>query len=369
MKLAFVINSLGPGGAERVLANMANFWAGKGWDITLITFDDGSVRPFYALSPSVTHLPLGISGKSTSGLEKIINNFRRVCILKEKLRSCRPDVVVSFLVKTNVITLLSSLGLKVPIIVSERNYPYEEDVGPAWQWLRKKLYKKASRIVFQTQECRSFYPKGLQNKSAIIPNPVIVPKMNDKRKNGKRSDGKTMMAMGRLTPQKGFDLLLKAFASISNKHSEWSLVIWGEGKSRYDLEALRDQLGLEKKVTFPGSTPEAYQRMRLSDLFVLPSRYEGFPNVLVEAMACGLPVVSFDCPSGPRDIIRDGVDGMLVPKENVEALAQALDRMMAEETTRNRMAVNALEVNQRFSLEHIMEQWETLLLKLDTNYC
>jgi glycosyltransferase involved in cell wall biosynthesis len=170
-----------------------------------------------------------------------------------------------------------------------------------------------------------------------------------------------VVALGRLCKEKGFDLLLGAFARVAAKHPDWSLVVWGEGPLRLSLERIRDEVGLEGRAFFPGLTRQPFENMQQSDLFILSSRREGFPNALCEAMACGLPVISFDCASGPREIITDGVDGLLVPAEDEEALAVAIDRLLSNEEERKRLAANAQRVVERFSLPLVIGMWEALI--------
>ena len=170
------------------------------------------------------------------------------------------------------------------------------------------------------------------------------------------------MAMGRLAQEKGFDLLLDAFALVAGRHPDWTLEIVGEGPLRSHLESYTQKLDLGGRVLMPGFTRQPFDAMRRADLFALSSRCEGFPNVLLEAMACGVAAVSFDCPSGPRHIIRDGVDGTLVPSGDTHALAQSLDRLMGNEAERRRLAARAPEVAVRFGAAKIMSIWEDLVL-------
>src|SRR2546423_7411804 len=160
--------------------------------------------------------------------------------------------------------------------------------------------------------------------------------------------------MGRFTQEKGFASLIRAFGVVACKHPEWTLEIWGDGPVREELVEVTRQHGLHDRVILPGYTSSPHERMRNADLFVLSSRTEGFPNVLCEALACGLPVVSFDCPCGPREIVRHGVDGVLVPNGDIDALAVALGEMMGDHQRRSSFASSAPEILERFGTQSVM---------------
>ncbi|HKP12627.1 MAG TPA: glycosyltransferase, partial [Blastocatellia bacterium] len=197
----------------------------------------------------------------------------------------------------------------------------------------------------------------------VIPNPVLQPALPN-HDNGARDPkaGHILIGMGRLVEDKGFPLLLSAFSKVACNHPSWSLQIWGEGPQRQILEQLTRDWDLGGRVWLPGFTRRPFEALRRADLFALSSIIEGFPNALCEAMACGLPVVSFDCSSGIREIVRDGVDGMLVRAADPTALAASLDRLMADEGERRRLADRAVEVTERFGLDKTMARWEQLLL-------
>jgi glycosyltransferase involved in cell wall biosynthesis len=367
MRITLVISSLSTGGAERVLSSMANYWVTKGWCVTLLTMDDGRGHLAYDLHPAVRHYPLSVARTSSNPIQGIINNLVRIWVLRGAIKASTPQAVISFIDMTNVITLLSAFGLNIPVIVSERTDSAHHSIGKVWDILRKICYPYSSCLVTQTQKTLTYFSTAVRRRARVIPNPVALHpygKGEIRAKEDIRGGVKTVMGMGRLSEEKGFDLLLRAFDRISAQHPTWYLVIWGEGHLRTSLERLRDKVELRERVHFPGRTKCPFEKMYQADLFVMSSHYEGFPNVLCEAMACGLPVVSFDCPSGPREIIRDEVDGILVPNGDVDALAAAMDRLMSSEKERKHLSFRAVEICERFSREKVMGMWEELLAEL-----
>jgi glycosyltransferase involved in cell wall biosynthesis len=357
-RVTFVIASLTSGGAERVMSIMANHWAEAGWPITLITISDGR-EDFFPLHPAVQRISLGVAGTSGNPVAAVRNNASRLLALRRAIRDSRPDTVISFLDTTNVLTLLATRGLGAPVIVEEHTDPARKRLGSAWVFLRRALYPLAARVIVLSETARDYFPHRLHERIEIVPNPVVAPPIRPASL-GERSLP-TVVALGRMGPEKGFDLLLEAWARIAPRFPEWRLVIWGDGALRPELEAQRDALGISGSVEMPGRTSEPARELQAADLFVMSSRREGFPMALAEAMASGLPVISTDCPSGPRQLIRPGVDGLLVRPDDPEALAEGMAALMADADLRSRLAARAPEVLERFGVDRVMSRWEHLL--------
>jgi GalNAc-alpha-(1->4)-GalNAc-alpha-(1->3)-diNAcBac-PP-undecaprenol alpha-1,4-N-acetyl-D-galactosaminyltransferase len=362
-RLTFVIHKISAGGAERILTLLANELCDRGWSVTLLTLDSGIEPPFFELHPRIKHRPLSLMREQGSFWKAVKIHLLRPWLLRCAIRKSNPDAVISFIDLMNILTLVATVGLKTPVIISERGNPAFSMMGKLWVLLRKRFYKKASLLVVQTRAVLSYFPPSIQGKSRIIPNPVLVPDYTGPMERSGASPN-TLMAMGRLSSEKGFDLLLKSFVPLSEKYPEWVLEVWGEGGQREFLESLCAELGLRERVRFPGLTKKHYKTMSQSDIFVLSSRNEGFPNVLGEAMACGLPVVSFDCPSGPAEMIQDGVNGLLVPPENIQELTSALERLMVSEELRKKIGKQARKISQYYSLDKIVQAWEVLIGEL-----
>ncbi len=254
-------------------------------------------------------------------------------------------MVVSFIDRVNVLTLLATRGLEVPVVVSERTDPAAYAVGWMWERLRAFTYPSAAALVAQSAAALRYFPPAPARIDRVIPNAVVKAQAAAEPSRRARPPY-LVLGLGRLGPEKGFDRLLAAFAQAAPQFPEWELEIWGEGPERAALERQRGDLGLGTRVRFPGVTQDAPRLMRSADLFVLSSRFEGFPNVLGEAMSNGLPVISYDCPSGPREIVRHQIDGFLVPPEGgVDALFAALARLMGDPAERLRLAARAPEVS------------------------
>jgi GalNAc-alpha-(1->4)-GalNAc-alpha-(1->3)-diNAcBac-PP-undecaprenol alpha-1,4-N-acetyl-D-galactosaminyltransferase len=360
-RLTFVIYQISAGGAERILTLLANELCKKGWSVTLLTLDSGAEPVFFKLHSDIKHEPLSLMREQGGWWKAVKVHFLRPWVLRRAIRRSRPDAVIAFIDMTNILTLIATIGLKLPVIISERVNPAFSMMGIPCFLLRQWIYKWSACLVVQTRDVLSYFSSSIQKNSRIIPNPVVVSNYSDPDWRAETSS-QTLLATGRLGKQKGFDLLLKAFLPVSKKFPDWMLEIWGEGEQRENLKNLRDELGLAERVQFLGLTKEISKTMSRADIFVLSSRYEGFPNVLGEAMACGLPVVSFDCPYGPSEMIQDGVNGLLVSPENIQELSSALERLMSSVELQNSLGEQARKITQRYSLNQIVTLWEELIV-------
>lgn len=384
MRMTLVISTLRGGGAERVVSNMANYWAQKGWPVTVLTLSHGHEAPYYQLDPQVVHRDIGSYRNprrsipnagalramkeifdDSSPLERrmLIPELNMISELRQAIIDTRPECVISFINLTNIRVLLATQGLGLPVIVSERDDPYRDPIPEGATRLRRRLYPMAKYMVAQTAEAADYFADEVGDRRRAIPNPVLEPALPNPGNNaGDPKTGRILIGMGRLVEDKGFTLLLRAFSQVAGKHPSWLLQIWGEGPQRHTLEQFARDLNLSQRVELPGFTRRPFEALSRADLFAMSSLVEGFPNALCEAMACGLPVVSFNCSSGIREIIRNEVDGLIVRAADPSALAVALDRLMADEEERRRLAGKAIEITERFGLEKTMARWERLML-------
>lgn len=359
MNITLVISSLGSGGAERVIAGMACWWAERGVNVTVITFSKGD--DFYALPVNVNRVCLGMQRSSKSMLDAMIMSAKRLIFLRKAIYESRPDCVVSFVDKTNVMTLLACIGTSLRVVVSERTNPQYYQLPKVWSVLRDLTYSHADVLVVQTESLRSWAEARVPPCSVeVIPNALDKERimLMDSVSAISSSPGmRRIVAVGRMTYEKGHDLLIQACARVLPAHSEWRLELVGDGPLRGLLEQQAEQSGIGRQVHFHGQLKNPFSVVKSADLFVLPSRVEGFPNVLLEAMGLGVAVVSFDCASGPSELIAPQVSGLLVPTEDVDALAAAMQSLMVDPERRATIAAEACRIRERYSESEIMSEW------------
>jgi glycosyltransferase involved in cell wall biosynthesis len=283
------------------------------------------------------------------------------------MREIAPDVIVSFLPHVNVAAVLAASGLGIPVVVSERTYPPAMPLGRGLEILRRYAYPRAAHVIVQTQRSLGWLqdccPKA---RGHVIPNMVVYPlpaaELSQDPASVVHDARRVGLAVGRLSEEKGFDQLISAFGLLAQSYADWDLVILGEGPERERLEVQCGKLGLSDRIYFPGRVGNPGDWYARADLYVMSSSFEGFPNTLTEAMAHGLPAVSLDCETGPADIIRDGVDGYLVPlDQGAEGLSRAMATLMSDDARREKMGCAAISVRERFSPERVMAAWDQIL--------
>lgn len=361
-RVLFIISSLGGGGAERVISELAAFFVERGFAVTLATLEgEGADR--YALVSGIERIRINLMWESSGLLESLWSAARRFRMIRRMVKQSRADVVISFIDTTNVRVLLSLIGSGIPVIVCERTDPRYHPIGRTWDLLRRLSYPLASKVVVQTQAVANWGSAWLPARQLeIIPNAVrqfesceVADRPRD------MPEGPVVMGVGRLGWEKGFERLILAFSASGLQNEGWSLVILGEGRARPELTELIARQDLVGKVLLPGmqTHPEAW--LRNADIFVLSSRYEGFPNVLLEAMQCGVTCLSFNCDSGPGEIIRHGTDGWLVPANDVGGLGIALRELAKNEALRKALGQEASKTaTARFSRESVYGRWLSL---------
>ena len=349
-KLLFINTSLGQGGSERVMALLASGLAERGEDVTMLLVREGK-QSSYPVSGRLKTEQLHYGTKNK--LLILPKRFRQV---RRVIRREKPDAVVSFMWDINAFTLLACAGLPVRVIVSERANP-----GAAAsrrlirRFTERVLYRLADRVVLQTEYVRRFFPEAVQRKATVIPNPVSEA-MPEPLEGPRRRE---VVSAGRMTGQKNFPMLLRAFAAFRGTHPDWTLSLYGEGPERPALEKLCKELGLDGAVSMPGFSEQLSDRMRPAGIYASSSDFEGISNVMLEALAMGLPSVCTDCPVGGASLaIRDGENGLLVPVGDDKALAEALCRLADDRALAERLSREAPKIRDTFSLDRICALWK-----------
>lgn len=353
MKVTLFIGSLYGGGAERVTCNLASYLVQHGHQAEILSMSES--KETYELDDRVTTknlLPL-VERKG-----KAWNTIIRFPRLWKYLRKTQADAYVVMLPKTIIMLLMFRWMTKARVIAAERVDPAVYPLIIAK--LLKKYAKKADGFVFQTEDAKAWYGDSVKGiKTSVIPNAVNPAFIRPPYQGAKR---KLIAGAGRLNAQKNFSLLIRAFARISTDFPDFNLVIYGEGDKRGELEKLVEKQGLNDRISLPGNIQNIADEMEQNAMFVLSSDFEGMPNALMEAMALGLPCVSTDCPcGGPRFLIQNGENGVLVPVGDVEKMAEGMRRVLVDSQFRENIATKATEIQDWLAPDRIYGKWEELI--------
>lgn len=363
MHIAFIISSLTAGGAERVLTQLANHLAERDYRVSLITLAPPTAAPFYPLHNTINLIQLDLLMEVHSLPRRLCAILKRLWCIRKTIKQLNPDRIISFIDITNITTLIAAMGRSVPIIVSERIDPTHHSIPGFYKWLRLKFYPKAKAILVQTTASAAYFPQNIQPLIHIIPN-AVTPSAYTHTVHDNENHTFHFVGVGRLTPQKDHETLIRAFARVLTEYGDGAntptLTLYGEGYLRSRLKSLIQTLGLDHHITLPGTTVHLQEALAKADVFVFPSRYEGFPNALCEAMAAGLPVIASNC-SGNVDVVRDGIDGVLFPVGDVDTLASLMTDVMTNAEKRQMLSDNACTISDRFETSTLMNQWEILI--------
>lgn len=348
-KIDFYISSLSSGGAEHVLKNLAEYFVSKGFETSITSLEK---RPqFYDIDKSVK-----IYKVNNTECGKFMGAVKDFIFLNRRFRSEKNAVSVSFLSRCNLLLLISSIFCKNKLIVCDRNNPIKEH--SKFVFLGSCIiYMFADKIVVQTHKIKNLYPSFLQKKIAVIENPIDMQRLSAQIEDVQNKEEKVIISAGRLEKQKDFFTLIQAFGKSNAIVSGWRLKIFGKGVMKAELEQYINNLGLQEYVELCGTTPVLFREMKESQIFVLSSFYEGFPNVLCEAMYAGLPSIATDCVSGPSELIIDGENGFLVPIQDVESMKEKINFLISNKELRNTMGDKAHQSVHYLSLDQIADIW------------
>jgi glycosyltransferase involved in cell wall biosynthesis len=362
--ILFLIHSVSLGGAERVAANLANYWVGERFDVWVATVSSDE-KDFYKFDPRIKRVGLDLAKPSKGYVSAILNNIKILRSVRHLIKKISPDVTIALMTSANVYLALSSWNLSGKRIGSEHNHPTMRRIGSIWELLRRWTYCRLDCLVALTESSALWLRQNTNSRNVrVIGNPIAWPIPSHepviKPDSVLLSTRKYALAVGRLVEQKGFDLLITAFSRLTSQIPNWDLVIIGYGELQQSLQEQVSELKLENRIFIIGPVGNLGDWFMASDLYVLSSRFEGFGNTLAEAMSYGLPVISFDCETGPSDIIHHDLDGLLIPAGDIEKLAEGLKTLMNDEGLRDRLAAQAIETRKRLSVERVAHQWEAI---------
>lgn len=364
-KILLYCSSLVKGGTERVVVNLAEYLLKQGIQVVVVT--QYRREKEYALSEEISRI-LSEPAKEELPGGRIGNFLARYRKLRRIWKEQRPDCILSFIGKNNFMALLAALFTRIPVVVAVRGEPGSEYASGMMRLLSKTLFAAAAGVILQTEKAREFFPSYINKKAVILKNP-LNPAFVKPRFTGKRNG--QIAAVGRVDENKNHEMLIRAFAQVAEEFPDTVLTVYGEGECRKKLQELAIELELADRIGLPGAAEDIPDKIYESSVFVLCSNTEGMPNALLEAMCLGIPSISTDCPcGGPAELIENGVNGLLIPVGDINALAESLRILLQDEKKAEEIGKQAARLLEEYRPETVNEQWLTYLLsKVGGNSC
>lgn len=354
--IVFSIGSLTRGGAERVIVNLAEHFYAHGYKTYLVT--KFIAEDEYPISEGIERIVADITEAELTD-SRIRNFLARIRKLRAAWNACNPNLIVSFIGKNNFMTIVSAIGLGIPVVVSVRSAPKREYQGKMKWFLAKTLFPMANGVVLLTNQAKEEFSARIQKKAAIMPNPLHPNFMTEELPTVRKEE---IVVVGRLDTNKNQILLLEAFVQLASKYPEWACHLYGEGSSRTMLETYVKQQGVEQQVYFHGRSEDVANAIRMSSIYALTSKVEGMPNALMEAMALGLACIATDCPSGgTADLIRHGENGLLVPVDDVTEFRSKLEQLIQDEVLREALGRQGWSDMKSYYPGEVLGKWQDYL--------
>ena len=345
--ILFVCGSTNFGGAGKIVSYVSNLFEEKFGNVNIISFKENE-----SIEAGSFRKIINLGFKSHNKFERISAIIR----LRKLIKSLSPDIIYTFVSEQCVMTRIATLGLNVKFISAERGDPYS--LNFIWKTLTKWAYSSSDYCIFQTKEAQEFFSQKVRRKSIVIPNPFFT-KTKVQPYLGERK--KTIVSAGRFVPEKGFDLLIKAFKIIHDQYSDYRLIIYGKGNLLQNYQELANDLGISEFIEFPGYCNNFPEAIREDGIFVLSSLLEGIPNILLEAMSIGIPTVSSNCsPGGPKLLTNNGERGLLFKTGDVDDMTKCILTLIENSGLYEKLRIKGPEVIEEFSVEKISNVWVSL---------
>lgn len=357
--IAFYIGSLRKGGAERVFVNLAKYFQAEGYRVVMVT--QYQKEEEYELPDGIERI-LSDIGEEKVTASRAVNFFRRLNKLHEIWKERQPDLVLSCIGKNNFMTVVTTRGTKTRAVVSVVGEAKEEYPSRGMRMLADFLFSCAAGVILQTERSRGFFCRKVGEKAVILPN-SLNPAFIRPRYEGVRE--KKIVSVGRMDANKNHEMQLRAFARLKDKYPEYTLVIYGDGELRSYIEETAEELGIAKRVFLPGVVQDVAERIGQASLFLLTSYSEGVSNALIEALALGLPVIATDVPSGgTEELMKDGVNGLIIPAGEQAALTRAMDRLLGDPAYAQQLGREAARIQERLAPERVNPLWKAYFEEL-----